>query len=324
MRHPYYIFLTFALLEVSLLTAQETNPFSGYLPIRESPELNWSSAMVESEPLIFEAEPILHFHIYNSYNYYDSLFKAEKAEAFYLYFNSHFRMFQGKSKPVRMPSYKMFIGWQRSFELSNKSSFSFAIETGHYSNGQSGCAWNDSLQDGSRPCRLISAGMSDQEDLSARLNRVNGNFSTNLSKVNLQYVTPRFRKNRKNVHRLGFEYTFNHEAFALMLDYGGSADSDIGIIGKHRFNAGYELIRYTDNNFRYSISQSLSRLYNAHPSIEPWRYEATVSIFPEEWITAFFFSYIYGHDDYNYRIVDSGNQFSIGVRWDLFQLGEFR
>ena len=305
------------------LEAQEQNPFNGYLPIRESPELNYSSPMIDREPLIFEAEPILYFNLYNSYPFYDTLFDAKKAEAFYLYFNSHFRMFQGRSKPVRMPSYKFFVGWQHSFDLG-KGSFSLALETGHYSNGQAGCAWADTAVDGTLSCRRLAQNLGDNENLAKRLNRVNGNFSTNLSKIRLQYVEPKLREEQRFIQRFDLDYTYNHEALFLVFEYEGSADNDNRVIGRHNIQAAYEYIRYTDQNFRYSIRQSAKRIFRAHNSIEPWRFQTTLSIFPKEWITAFFVSYIYGHDNYNIRIVDSGHQFSVGIRWDLFQLEEFR
>ena len=31
-----------------------------------------------------------------------------------------------------------------------------------------------------------------------------------------------------------------------------------------------------------------------------------------------FASFTWGHDDYNYRFVDSGHQFGAGVSWNLF------
>ena len=188
----------------------KNSPFSGYLPIRESPELNWSTPMTESEPLLFEAEPILYYNLYNNYPYYETK-ENPKEEAFYLYFNSHFRMFQGRSRPVRMPSYKIFMGWQRSYDLG-RDYFSFAIESGHYSNGQSGCAWSDTAVDGTRSCELIAESITDNEDLSKRLNRINGNFSTNLSKIRFQYVLPKRGLGNMNIHRFDLDYTYKHVA----------------------------------------------------------------------------------------------------------------
>lgn len=317
------IVFSFVMIYVSAAFGQKENPFKGFLPIRENPEVNYSTPLTNEEPLIFEAEPVLYFNLYNSYDYFDTLHKAEKAEAFYLYYHSHFRMFQGRSKPVRMPSYKMFAGYQRSVDIGS-GALTIGLESGHYSNGQSGCAWSDTAVDGTLSCQLITEALGDKENLSNRLNRVNGNFSTNLSKIRLQYVTPKYRKDKKRVHKFGFDYNYLHAPLLLMFEYDGSSNNDIDIIGRHRFEASYEFIRYTNHFFRYSIKQKVRRLAEEHHSIEAWRYETSISIFPKEWVSAFFFTFIYGHDDYNYRIVDSGNQFSVGVRWDLFQLSEFR
>lgn len=316
--------LLFIGLTVGLQTFSQgikKSPFNGYLPIRESPELNWSTPMTKSEPLLFEAEPILYYNLYNNYPYYESK-ENPKAEAFYLYFNSHFRMFQGRSRPVRMPSYKIFMGWQRSYDLG-RDYFSFAIESGHYSNGQSGCAWSDTAVDGTRSCELIAESLADEEDLSKRLNRINGNFSTNLSKIRFQYVLPKRGLGNMNIHRFDLDYTYKHVALAFFFKY-GATDRDINIVGRHDIRFQYELIRHTNLHFRYSLSQSAEYIFDAHPFINPWRFETCLNIFPQEWITSFFVSFIHGHDDYNYRIVDSGNQYSLGVRWDLFQLKEYR
>lgn len=305
------------------MIAQKQTPFNAYLPIRESAGLNWSSPMVESEPLIFEAEPTFYFSLYNSYPFYDTLKQVEKQEAFYGNFSSHFRMFQGRSKPVRMPSYKAFLGYQRSFELG-EGYFSFALESGHYSNGQSGCAWADTSVDGTLDCRRLAQGLSENEDLAQRLNRVNGNFSTNLSRIRLQYVSPKNSGDQAYVQRVELDYSYYHEALFLIFKYNGSADNDINVIGRHQLGFSYEYIRNTEHNLRYTVKQSVKRLFGQHASIEPWRFETRLSLFPEDWITAFYLEYIYGHDDYNFRIVDAGQQISVGIRWDLFQLKEFR
>jgi len=279
--------------------------------------------MVDEEPLIFEAEPTIYFSLYNNYPYYDSLAKPEKVEAFYVNYSSHFRMFQGRSKPVRMPSYKAMVGYQRSVELED-GYFSIALESGHYSNGQSGCAWADTSIDGTLDCRRLAQALGENEDLSKRLNRINGNFSTNLSRIRLQYVSPKKRRNQAYFQRFDLDYTYNHEALFLIFKYNGSADNDVKVIGRHQVGFSYEYNRNTDLNFSYAFKLATKRLIGQHNSIEPWRFETSVSVFPEDWITAFYLEYIYGHDDYNFRIVDAGQQVSIGLRWDLFQAKEFR
>lgn len=111
-----------------------------------------------------------------------------------------------------MPSYKAFLGYQRSFELG-KGYFSLALESGHYSNGQSGCAWADTSVDGTLDCRRLAQGLGENEDLSKRLYRVNGNFSTNLSRIRLQNVNPKSRENQTFVQRLELDYPITTKHF---------------------------------------------------------------------------------------------------------------
>lgn len=308
-----------------LLSAQDKNPFQGYLPIREVTSLGWASAMNENEPILFEAKPTIYYQLYNTYNM-ENIESGEKVkQAFYLYFQSHFRMYQSLSLPVKTPSYRGYIGWQRTFNLPYNSQLTFAIETGHYSNGQSFSAWNEDIKDGTPQSDSIYKSIHDEDNLAEMLNRNSGNFSINNSKLEIQYVLP--QKNGHNgkllLHKLGAYYNRNHTAFAMLLDY-SNGESDVQLVGKNEFAISYETFLETDLSFRWSFKHQLSYLTQQHKSINPLRYQATFSIYPKDWVTGFYVSYVYGRDNYNYRIVDSRNQFALGIHFDFYNLKQYR
>ena len=102
------------------------------------------------------------------------------------------------------------------------------------------------------------------------------------------------------------------------MNFGGYSDFDIKLYGKNRFNLGYEFIHVWKPKLRYAIEQKFELIQGAHPSVEPLRSETTLTLYPLNRNIGIFASYIYGHDNYNLRFVDSGNQFSVGISWDWF------
>lgn len=161
--------------------------------------------------------------------------------------------------------------------------------------------------------------------MAAILNRNSGNFSINNSKVEIQYVLP--QKNNQNgklmLHKIGAYYNRNHTAFAMLLDY-SNGESDVQFVGKNEFAISYETFFETDLRFRWSLNHQFSYLTQQQKSINPLRYQATFSIYPKDWVTGFYLSYVYGRDNYNYRIVDSRNQFALGIHFDFYNLKQYR
>jgi hypothetical protein len=107
--------------------------------------------------------------------------------AYYLNFQPHIRMYNDNSKPVKTPSYKILLGTQFLYKTERGNFFALALESGHYSNGQSGCSFYSELNDGTEACDDVYRLITPQTDLSAILNRSSGNFSTNLTRVSLNY-----------------------------------------------------------------------------------------------------------------------------------------
>jgi hypothetical protein len=105
-----------------------------------------------------------------------------------------------------------------------------------------------------------------------------------------------------------------------LVDFGGYTDFDIEIYGKNRFGLEYEFIHTPTEKikFRYSLGQKFELIQGAHNHVNPLRSESSIIAYPWDRDIGFFVSYIYGHDNYNYRFVDSGHQINFGVTWDWF------
>ena len=288
----------------------------------ENSIFSWKTPMNEEESFLFDAQPTLYYQFYNSY----LMSEKKHQQAAYAFFKTHIRMYQETSLPIKTPSYIGFIGYQYSFNWG-KNQFNLAAETGHYSNGQSNCAWDPSFKDGSPACEAAFTAINDETNLADLLNRSSGNFSTNTTKLMLQFVLPRINNTDSSgfdiAHRLSFSYSRNHEAFAYLFNV-SNGQGDIQFIGDQSFAFSTESFFSLDANIDLSIKNDVEYIHGVHPSINPWRYSLTVNVFPADWVTAFFVSYTTGHDNYNYRIVDSRNQFSVGVSWDLFDRQQYQ
>jgi hypothetical protein len=214
------------------------------------------------------------------------------------------------------------LGGQFLYKTDKGDFLALAIESGHYSNGQSGCTFDSDLNDETEECDDVYRLITSQTNLSEILNRNSGNFSTNLTRLSLNY---RFNNiNDDNIPAIIHSFTaywelYHNNMFGLV-DLGGYSDFDIEIYGKHRFGFGYEFIHTpTDKiKFRYSLGQKFEIIQGAHNYVNPLRSESTIILYPWDRDIGFFASYIYGHDNYNYRFVDSGHQINFGVTWDWF------
>ncbi len=304
----------------------DNNSFNDYYPIAERPAFSYLSNMSSKESILFDAKPVVYYSIINNIleNIQDDSGKA--GNAFYVTFQPHIRMYAENSKPVKTPSYRILFGWQHVIKTKSNNFFTGAIETGHYSNGQSGCAFLPGEEDETMPCSDFHATITDETNLSDLLNRSNGNFSTNTTKLSVNFRFNNLNKNDKpyKVHSFTASWELYHNRFIGLLDFGGYSDFDINIYGRNRFGIGYEYEHQWKPKVRYAIEQKFELIQGAHPFVEPLRSETTFTLYPFNRDIGVFMSYIYGHDNYNYRFVDSGNQFAIGVSWDWFKPFKFK
>lgn len=304
---------------------KKASVFKGYYPIAEKPMLSFGLGNNNYEEIIFDAKPTVYYGIINTMARRLSAENRSLGDAVYITFQPHIRMYAENSKPVKTPSYRFMGGWQRLLKVGNDNFFTFGIESGHYSNGQSRCAFDETLEDEMEPCALLYDTFTDQTNLSTILNRSTGNFSTNLTRLLFNYRFNRFDSSNRPtlIHSFTLNYRLYHNNFWGLFDFGGYPPYDIDIYGRHNFKASYEFI-HSFKKIRYSIFTGVDVLPDSHASVEPFRFEGTASIYPLDTDMGFFVSYTYGHDNYNYRFVDSFHRLSFGVIWDWFTPFEIR
>ena len=298
----------------------DNSGFKEYYPISSKPSLGYMSSMYSSEDILFDAKPTVYYSIYNNMRERMQTTANKGSNAFYASFQPHIRMYNENSKPVKTPSYRIILGWQHLIKTPNNNFFAIAVESGHFSNGQSGCAFDGTLDDETMECEMVYRTITDATDLSAMLNRKNGNFSTNLSRVAANFRFNNLSRNDKpyKVHSITATYELFHNNMFGIADVGGYSDDDIEIYGRNRFGLEYEYIHTYMERFRYSVGQKLELIQGSHDSVEPIRIETSFTWYPFATDLGVYASYIYGHDNYNYRFVDTGSQISIGITWDWF------
>lgn len=295
-----------------------------------SVNLNLSDNPAGDAGMLFEAKPIVRYRLTNNIRERIKNLDSTSFSASYLIFSPHIRMYSENSEPVKMPSYKVAFGFQQAWRINqDKSKYQdlliLAGETGHYSNGQSGCAFSDRYEDGTPPCDNIynTINTNPNINLSDIMNRTNGHFQTNYTSLFLNY-----RKLKEDAdvytssHSFQLMYTLYHRNMAFLFDFGGYSDNDIQIYGLHRFDMSYNYSTYGPKGTVWRFEQSLGFIGGAHESVTNYRSvsSATVYPWPKRVNLGLKASYIFGHDDYNLRFVDNVSQFTVGAVFSPFGL----
>ncbi len=305
------------------------NNYTQFYPIGDDPNIRIMSSYTTQETTVFEANPIIRYSFYN--NFQKGLLDNENVhtQAWYVSFRPQLRMFTDTSLPVRTPSYRGLIGTQHLFRLKtqnvlNQKFWGFSFESGHYSNGQDGSAFSELFADGSPQSDSLYNLINSSTILSEILNRRSGNFSTNLTEIIVNFRSYKLDDDYipKQQHSFNVGYTLYHNLFLGIGNFGGFSSNDIKLYGRHRFLLGYEFMKVLEklNYIRFSLKQNFVFIQKPHESVNPLRSESIITVYPFKKSNAlgFFFSYIYGHDNYNFRFVDSGNQVTFGVTWSQF------
>lgn len=322
--------LTLFLILICICFNASAQNHGHHYPIGENPDIKYIfSSYNDYETILFEANPTVRFNVYNNFEL-GMMEHPKHTQAWYIAARPQLRMYTENSRPVKTPSYRMYFGTQHLFRLVNnkytkqKHYTGFSLESGHYSNGQAGCSFSTRFEDGSVECDNIYSSINSSMDLSKSLNRTSGNFSTNQTEVILNYrIYTLDRKGYpRKMHSFNLGYNLYHKKFLGILNFGEYSDNDIKIYGRHRYLLGYEfMIAFKEEGAsRLSITQNFEIIQGAHNHVQPIRSESKFTFYPFTRSKAFgaFASYIYGHDNYNYRFVDSGHQITIGFTWDQF------
>lgn len=325
--------LNFLIVFASFFTCQaQFEKYSHVYPITEDANVRWLSSYSEYETIQAEANPIVKFSFYNNFvkRFADTTKLHSMAQ--YVDFRPQFRLYNENSKPIKTPCYRIFLGTQHMFRLhSNKPNtvqfVGFAVQSGHFSNGQSRCAFAEDENDSGGICNAVYDSITSSSDLSAMLNRRNGNFSVNLSEFTAQYRynTIGLDNFAKRTHAVSLGYVIFHKGVFGIADFDLVSDNDLDIIGRHRlkfeydFTQTFKLVKKSKVYQRVRFQQKVETIFGAHPHITPIRSETTLSFYPASVVSALGIavSYIYGFDNYNYRIVDAGHQIGVGITWDL-------
>ena len=299
-----------------------------------SVNLNFSDNPLGDKGILFEARPIVRYKFYNNIKARLINDSSKVASTSYLIFSPHIRMYNENSEPIKMPSYQVAAGYQHTWifnpqKKASKRLLTGALESGHYSNGQSGCAFASSQVDGSQPCNNLYNIINDNSNtqLSNLVNRTNGHFQTNFTSfyVNIRELSKSGSKVFSKSNSLTLTYTLYHRNMLFLLNYGGYSDNDIQIYGKHRIGFSYEFSSKVRRKYFYVLKQHINYIVGDHSSVNSLRSETSFSLFFSKKARNFGIktAYIFGHDDYNLRFVDDVNQITLGVVFSPFGLFSF-
>jgi hypothetical protein len=247
-----------------LRAPDENNKYRPVYPIGEAGYICYKTNYNSREKIVFEANPIVRFSFYN--NISRNLINGERqASAFYIAFKPQLRMYDDNSLPVKMPSYRAQLGLQKIWRGNDSNLWGLGLESGHYSNGQSQSAFSELYDDDSPQSKAIYQTITDQSDLSAMLNRKNGNFSTNITEFNgiYKYFTKDDFDVPEQEHTVKAGIMLYHDRFWGLFGFGGYSNEDIVLYGKWRLSLGYEYMHKLRSGYRYSIA--LNSEYIATP-----------------------------------------------------------
>lgn len=324
MKYLFFVFTLFVLLP--------SNAQSDYYLIGEdaSVNLNFSDNPPGDAGMLFEAKPIVRYRLKNTIQSQIRLEENSSFASWYLLFAPHIRMYNENSEPVKMPSYIVSLGHQKGWKYKNESNtedhvLAYAFESGHYSNGQSGCAFSTQFSDGSTDCNNIyNAVNSDPSaDLTQLMNRTNGHYQTNYTSLFFNFRRFFIKDDSYNKsYSMTLYYTLYHRNMFFLVNYGGFSDNDIQIYGRHRFGVDFSRSWYGPRDMVFRMSQKFGFIAGSHNHVTNYRSETSLTLypFPERVNLGFKAAHVFGHDDYNLRFVDNVSQFTLGVVFSPFGL----
>lgn len=281
---------------------------------------------VEDEPLLFEGEPAIFLP------FVDNLAtRAEAGRGFaysaFFSFIPHLRMSTANSKPVRMPSYRPRLGGQLHFIGGNdgpgdvRHLFTFAYLLGHYSNGQYTCTFEGSLSDTAAACfeRLDSVRRG-ESDPARTLNRLNGEFSTNVTGFKLGYKRIRLDRFDRPLDTYTFWF---YPYWNLESGPGGILEKHLDLYGRFRLEGGseYENSTWAGIGRLKGITRLGVRaawLHSPHDAVPKYMVQGEAAHTLDGWNGLGAYLRVHkGQDPYNAFYVDDILQFQWGIIWDM-------
>ena len=276
-------------------------------PIGENISIGYKTSMVpEIENIIFEFNPNVRLPVFNQIK--RDLLRVKEVDrrsklaygftnlaSLYVHFRPKFRMYQDSSRPVKTPNFQGGFGYQKMFRLKSSddehSFLAFAFETGHYSNGQPNCAFDEDARDESAACAIAYHQINDDTNLSEILNRGSGNFSTNYTEITIKYLFyPKTNNSQRPISGFDVEFgnVFYHNKLLYLFEIGGYSPNDIQIYGKNRAFINLSYFKSTKDSAwlrccakidRWKLRLQNNYIVNPHPSVNPLRVVIKGSLF---------------------------------------------
>ncbi len=306
------------------------------LMIGENPKIRYLFQRLNDGSVIFDASPNVIFPFYNDIRKFIGEDK-KYSTAIYLNFRPQIRMYNLDSKPVRTPSYRIHLGYQGLYRISNEENHpvfgGVLFETGHYSNGQSGCAFSSNYLDQSYNCDSIYSQINENTDLSQILNRQTGNFSTNNTEISFWYRNYRLgTSNGQPILYFGGKAGINlyHKNLLYLFPFGGYSENDKNYIGRQRINLQFEFFKVFALSEKIFLpiefEMNYEKLWAKNNLITKYRIEPEIIIYPIPKLRnlGFSASFIHGFDSYNFRLVDKISTFTAGIRWEYFLINDLQ
>lgn len=143
---------------------------SQFNPTQENPSGGWQSPTRSKEVILSDFQPNLTLDVFNDFERKFTR-KDGIAMKYYLAFRPHFRLYRKQSIPVSMPSYRVFMGVRHVYRLKDRHLLGYGLESGHYSNGQSGCPLSSAFGSFTQECDSLKGLTTDDSPLSDMINR---------------------------------------------------------------------------------------------------------------------------------------------------------
>jgi hypothetical protein len=212
--------------------------FSQIFPIRDNPTVGYRTSYNGKEKILFDVHPVLSLTLFN--NFREELRKEGRrfSHGYSIIFRPHFRLYNDESTPVKMPSYRIMFGLQHLYKINQNHLVSYSFESGHYSNGQSGSAIIGGGVDGSPQSDSMWLTINKNSNMSELINRQNGDFSTNLTEilVNYRYIPLMDEYSKpKQIHSFTTGFQYYHNRLFGMIDVGGFTPFSISLYGRWRY-----------------------------------------------------------------------------------------
>lgn len=296
--------------------------FAQFQSISETPSIAFAPILSEKRDafLLFEAHAPLSIPI--SYPFRQLSLNSDAnpflGNIFYaaLNYDPTIRMYSYESNPVVMPNYKVFVSFGWAYGKENGIKIGVQIDNGHYSNGQEGCTFMENEVDGSDACREYISNINfDTLDFSKSINRINGDYSSNFTRIRGKLTYP---SDKYNSVQLLIDYTKLIDKIFFAIPIGGFSKRgrDYYPINQYEIEIGYEKsYMHYDGKENFNSWRNALALRFMDSKINKLDGANFKFMSQYKWYNGYglFFLGEYGTDQYNLRFVDQILRVGVGM-----------